>query len=486
MSKRESSDVRRALYRKYRPRSLDEIVSQNHATEILRRSLSAGRISHAYLLTGPKGVGKTSIARILAHEINQLPYKGDDSHLDIIEIDAASNNGVDDVRELRDRVMIAPTSANKKIYIVDEVHMLSKPAFNALLKTLEEPPEHVVFILATTDLHKVPDTIISRTQHFAFRAISREDLASHLKKIAKGEGIKIDDGAIELIAARGDGSFRNAIGLLDQLSGYADDNEGITKELVESTLGFAPAQVVDALIEATKSNDARNIVETLDNLEKQGIQPHVLTDQLLEMLRAEIPNQPSPGWQIRLIDDLLAVNSSSRPGLKLLTTLMLATTPSPTATVPANKPPVNRAVEATKKPVKPTIIEAPVIVVKEKVPAEPITNKPPKKVVKSDQPFDSKKLLDYTRQNQVALYSVLSKCQFEYDEDRLTIYCGRKFSKSKLDEAKYQSQLGEALNQIGYPETNVTTLAHNKPPADEKLAKIAEMMGGGTEVKLDD
>lgn len=150
--------MNQALYRKYRSRSLDEVLGQDHVTNILRRALEQGKIAHAYLLTGPRGVGKTSVARILAHEINQLPYDEDASHLDIIEIDAASNNGVDDIRTLREKAQVAPVSAPKKIYIIDEVHMLSKPAFNALLKTLEEPPAHVVFILATTDADKLPAT----------------------------------------------------------------------------------------------------------------------------------------------------------------------------------------------------------------------------------------------------------------------------------------------------------------------------------------
>ena len=179
----------RALYRKYRSRSLSEIVGQDQITDVLSRALATNNIGHAYLLTGPRGTGKTSIARILAHEINKLPYTDESDHLDIIEIDAASNNGVDDVRDLREKALIAPINAPKKIYIIDEVHMLSKQAFNALLKTLEEPPAHVVFILATTDFDKVPDTIVSRTQCFNFRLIDPEKVAKHLAIIAKEEDI---------------------------------------------------------------------------------------------------------------------------------------------------------------------------------------------------------------------------------------------------------------------------------------------------------
>src|ERR1035437_4992495 len=176
-----------ALYRSYRSKSLEEVVGQEHITTALQHALEKGTISHAYLFTGPRGVGKTSVARILAHAVNNLPYTDESNHLDIIEIDAASNRRIDEIRELRDKVHITPTSAKYKVYIIDEVHMLTREAFNALLKTLEEPPEHVIFILATTEAHKLPETIISRTQRFTFKPIEPAKAVEHLRSIANAE-----------------------------------------------------------------------------------------------------------------------------------------------------------------------------------------------------------------------------------------------------------------------------------------------------------
>ena len=221
-----------ALYRKYRSRRLSEVLGQEQVTAILARALAQGKIAHAYLLTGPRGVGKTSVARILAHEINHLPYDEQLTHLDIIEIDAASNNGVDDIRQLREKASIAPVSAPKKIYIIDEVHMLSKPAFNALLKTLEEPPAHVVFILATTDADKLPATILSRVQQFYFRPIAAEVIAGQLQMIAQHEGFSVTPEAAQLIAEQSQGGFRDAISLLDQLSPLADADQPLSYQQV--------------------------------------------------------------------------------------------------------------------------------------------------------------------------------------------------------------------------------------------------------------
>lgn len=472
-----------ALYRKYRSRSLDEVVGQSQVTDVLARSLKQGRVAHAYLLTGPRGVGKTSIARILAHEINALPYSDESVHLDIIEIDAASNNGVDDVRDLRDKVQIAPVSASKKVYIIDEVHMLSKPAFNALLKTLEEPPEHVVFILATTDLHKVPATIISRTQHFAFHSISSSDLTAQLRKIANAEGMKVSDDALAAIAERGDGSFRDSISLLDQLSSFADAKDGITIELVESTLGLAKSDAVAGLLDAVDARDAAAIITQLNTLEQSGIQPVILADQLIQALRERLPDNPA---NVTLLDALLDVAPSPQPQLKLLTVLVGAIKPKAT-TMPAVAAKPKVVIEAPIKKTQPTpakpepkkIVEE---VVEEKTAAKPVAKKKPV----GDVTLDWAALIEETRQNHLALHSVLSKCTHELDGDVLTLFTGRKFNKTKLDDAKYLVKLHEALAVQGAHGLQIVTIPTSAPPADEKLAAIAAMMGGGQEISLEE
>ena len=474
-----------ALYRRYRSRSLAEVVGQSHVTDVLTRSLAKGKIAHAYLLTGPRGVGKTSIARILAHEINQLPYNGEETHLDIIEIDAASNNGVDDVRDLREKVRLAPTMAAKKVYIIDEVHMLSKAAFNALLKTLEEPPAHVVFILATTDLHKVPATIISRTQHFAFHSISPTDIATHLKSIAVSEKITISDEALAAIATRGDGSFRDSISLLDQLTSFADDTDGITLELVESTLGLAPTESVSTLLGMVASRDIAGIISLLDELETGGIQPVVLADQLIRHVRLQLAEQPQ---LVTLLDSLLSVAGSSQPQLKLLIVLVGAVKPrsaamsvSKASTLVIEAPVPKAAAPKKPVPVAKKTESAPKAATKPEPASQPVTpvSQPP-----APENFDWSKVIDYTKKNLIPLYSVLIKCEYELEGANLTIYADRKFNKTKLDEAKYLAQLHVALNAIGAGTLEITTLAETKPPSDEKLAKVAAIMGGGREVSV--
>ena len=311
-----------ALYRKNRPKSLDDVIGQEHIITTLKNAIKTGKISHAYLFTGPRGVGKTSVARILAHEVNKSPYNEESTHIDIIEIDAASNRRIDEIRDLRDKVHIAPTSSKYKVYIVDEVHMLTKEAFNALLKTLEEPPAHVIFILATTEAHKLPETIISRTQRFNFKPIEIQLAIERLRQMAKAEKIEIDDKALALIAEHGDGSFRDSISLLDQASS-SDKNVNIKD--IERMLGIAPADALQKLVDALSDSSPQELLELLTGLREQGYQASHLAKQLSQTLRAQLISGKTslPVSRItELLKQLLEVTGSSQPD-RLLEIIML-------------------------------------------------------------------------------------------------------------------------------------------------------------------
>ena len=482
----------KALYRKYRSKSLDEVIGQSHVTDILRRSLEQGNVAHAYLLTGPRGVGKTSIARILAYEINKLPYDEEGNNLDIIEIDAASNNGVEDVRDLREKVRIAPVAADKKIYIIDEVHMLSKQAFNALLKTLEEPPAHAVFILATTDVDKLPATIISRTQRFTFRAISQDDAVSHLKSIAEKEKININDDALALIAARGDGSFRDSISLLDQLRGLADSKTTITRELIEQSLGLAPTATIEQLLAAYETKDLKAIVDLLDTSERNGLQSTIIVSQLIATVRDRLVEKPQ---FVSLLDQLLDVSKSSQPSIKLLTVLAAHAVPKPKSVALAVPEPVVSApvAELAKQATQPkphmpapkapaTIASTP-----KATPApaaEPVPAPSAPATSGNDFNLDWAQLIEFTRTNYVAIYSVLQKCTPEIDDKTLRLYTGTPFWKRKLDDTKHRLNLVDALIKTGAGDLVIDTVGTPPPPKDETAAAVAAIMGGGEEVSV--
>jgi len=496
--------VSKALYRKYRSKSLDEVIGQKHITDILARAIATNNLSHAYLLTGPRGVGKTSVARILAYEINKLPYDEEATNLDIIEIDAASNNGVEDIRNLREKVQIAPVSAAKKIYIIDEVHMLSKSAFNALLKTLEEPPSHVIFILATTNIEKLPATIISRTQRFSFRPITIEDTVKHLAYIAKEEGIKIDDEALRLIAARGDGSFRDSISLLDQLSSLINkDTKAITAQLIEEVLGLAPKNIIDQIINSVENNDISAIVSTLNQAFNEGVSVSVLIQQLTEAISSQIVEKPQ---LINLLDSILDVAKSPQPQLKLLSVLAMSATPKATVKTAALLTPtmeVSASIAKLKKQVKKAKDEDDKLKSLEEKATTDFTNEAIKvidTVTTNDTPeptketileknlnidFDWNKLLKYTKENYIALYSVLSKCGHNLDGKELTLYTVNNFYKKKLDDTKYSPLLNKCLQDIGICELNIHTIPTTSPLKDSQAAAIAAIMGGGEEVSLE-
>ena len=302
-----------ALYRKYRPKTFDEVVGQKSVTDTLKAQLLTGHLSHAYLFTGTRGTGKTSCAKILAKAVNCLePIDGSPCNrcaickaieagacTDVQEIDAASNNGVDHVRALRDDAVYTPAEAKKRVYIIDEVHMLSMQAFNALLKTIEEPPEHLLFILATTELHKVPATILSRCQRFSFRRLLPEDIAGRIRYVAYQEQISIDDGAVQLLSHLADGALRDGMSLLDQCASAGGGT--ITAETVERCLGLAGTRKAAQLLEAVSRRDARAALEEFAALYAGGKDLAALLDEMACLARDILIVKTAPGGGLGML-----------------------------------------------------------------------------------------------------------------------------------------------------------------------------------------
>ena len=286
-----------ALYRKWRSRTFSDLVGQPHVVRTLENALKSDRVAHAYLFNGPRGTGKTSTARLLAKALNCTPEDGsvpcgacpacraieENRYLDLIEIDAASNNGVDDIRELRNGVSFSATEGNSKVYIVDEVHMLSPSAFNALLKTLEEPPPHVFFILATTEIHRIPATVISRCQRFDFRRIATQDIQAHLAMIAAAEECAVEPAALSVIAGSAQGCMRDAISLLDQVVGFGHGQ--VTLQQVQSILGLTDMQAINAFVSSLARQDKGQGLAVLQDVLTQGGSLAEFLQQVILQLR---------------------------------------------------------------------------------------------------------------------------------------------------------------------------------------------------------
>lgn len=299
------------LYRKYRPQTFSEVIGQEHVVQTLTNAISSGMISHAYLFSGPRGSGKTSVARLLAKALNCQNLQGSDpcnscsscleinqgSALDLIEIDAASNRGIDEIRELRDGIKFAPAKSKYKVFIIDESHQLTKEAANALLKTLEEPPPHAIFVLATTEIHKMIPTIISRCQRFDFRKLTGQEITKQLETIAKKEGVKAEKAALELIAANSQGSSRDAIGMLDQAITFctSEKDKEITADEVREILGLVEIEAIKQFVDYLRNKDVKAAFNYLNEIFEKGVDLETFTKVLVNHLRQLLVLQITQG-----------------------------------------------------------------------------------------------------------------------------------------------------------------------------------------------
>lgn len=286
-------NTHQSLYRKHRPASFEEVVGQNHVTSVLSEQVKAGKVPHAFLFGGARGLGKTSIARIFAKELGT-------SSKDIYEIDAASNNSVEDIRTLTDNVHTLPFESPYKVYILDEVHMLSKSAWNAFLKTLEEPPAHALFILATTELEKIPDTVRSRCQVFELKRPTRKVLAEHIETISRKENRTLDAGAVELIALLADSSYRDALSLLEKILSLAEGNT-ITRADVEKITGAPRYAFITALVDALSEHHTEKALLAISNIETKGVDASLFVTLLLAHIRSILLLKFAPELRVVLV-----------------------------------------------------------------------------------------------------------------------------------------------------------------------------------------
>ncbi len=333
-----------SLYRTYRPKDFVSLIGQEHIKTTLLNAIKSNRVSHAYLFTGPRGTGKTTTARLLSKAINAEKVNDNGTFepseildeieagklIDIIEIDAASNRGIDEMRDLREKINFAPTRTKNKVYIIDEVHMLTKEAFNALLKTLEEPPSFVYFVLATTEISKVPETIISRCQRFDFRRITLNDLIDRLKEIAKIEKIETEDEALMIIAKHARGGLRDALGLMEQVI----KNGKILKSNVEKVLGMAQFQVVEELTRLIEQGNAAEGLKKIGELHQTGVDLTVFNKDILEYLRQQMLTEVEKG-NLEKVNQLVKVIEMFQESYEKLRYSYIAELPLELATVKA-------------------------------------------------------------------------------------------------------------------------------------------------------
>ena len=468
----------KALYRKYRPLKLADVVGQDDTIRQLQTQLTNQKISHGYLFVGARGCGKTSVARIFAHEINHFDYQLEDNYVDIIEIDAAVFTMVENIRELRDKAMLAPTTGKYKVYIIDEIHMLSKNAFNALLKILEEPPEHIVFIFATTNPEKIPATILSRVQIFHFKLADKSVMQPFLENICQKEGINIEKDALSLLIEQGGGSFRDSLSILDQLSNlHPDKSTLITTEEVSSALGVPKQVLIQELLASYEQENVDEIRSLVEELINQGNKAEGIATSLI---KAIVQNPTTKN--LHLIEKLYAVNGEFASA-KLIVALILdhfkaapITISAPSAPqIQAKNPEVNTpapevsAAPATpvnsEEPAKPSInpeirerlvkiskskltekIQERAEIQNQQIQAEAMTI--PEAVVSGPGDFSSKGFLENIKNIAETLFVPLNKSYFAYKTDHLEIYPSAKVWFNILNSKNNLEVLKTAINGL--------------------------------------
>jgi len=533
----------KTLYRKYRPKNFSEVIGQQHIVKTLSNAIKNERLGQAYLFTGPRGTGKTSIARILAKTINCLDLKEAIScekcvacqaisagrSLDIIEIDAASNTGVDNIRELRETINLPPTSLKYKVYIIDEVHMLSTGAFNALLKTLEEPPAHVVFILATTEIHKVPETIISRSQRFDFTRLPITNIIEKLSLIAKQEDISIDASSLEMIAIAAEGGMRDAESLLGQIMSLEDKN--ITIKEVEEILGTTDRSFAHELTDLLADNNATAAIQKINTLATDGYDLQIFNKSLINHLRQlmllKISSELKSSFSYEMTSEQLEktleqcdkidlkkilnlinlfleaqnkISSFILPQLPLEIAIIRATQKFPEAPVQKPQEPTTENTRATQVTQSTQTAGAPLESTSQEAnPQETTTAEFPENsnLSMDDIRMNWNKLLDQIKPINHSLQALLFSCQvFEVVGSQITFATPYDFYKEKLNDPKNRLTVETLLGKILESKIFIKTVTNkevgieNKPTSqpneaqqvdgqqDSLLASAMEMMGG--------